>query len=230
MLVLSSPLRHLHCTQGSAIGNESGNLCDMGFRLTMLSLEDADAWFARFVGRTTVDDPHWQRLIGQRLCGVGLMSCSVQSIRQTWSLKLVFCHELYPRCMTYRQDLDGLIEAGWGGRFELQQIEVFDPNQAFGWLHPAAPLEFILDEQLWRSAQLSDWPFAVRKQLQTRAQSDAFYCDTLIQALTARFRQWPVFRKRLLAVELPMHVKGVPAGVYDQVRKRIRFSGLGSSS
>lgn len=219
VLIFSSPLRHLHCTQGSVIGNEAGSLCDMGFRLTVLSFEDADAWLARFAGRTTVDAPHWRRLIGQRLCGVGLMSESVQSIWQTWSLKLVFCHELHPRCVTYRQDLDGLIEARDSGKyFELSEIEVCSPKQTFGWLHPAAPLEFILGEQVWRSAQLSDWPFVVRKQLQTSEQPEAFYRDTLSRALVARFQQHPLHRQRLQALRYPVKVKDVPDGLLKELR------------
>lgn len=228
VLVLSSPLRHLHCSQGSVIGNYAGSLCDVGFRVTLLALDCADTWLSRFEVCTTVDAPQWRRRIGQRLSAVHLVP-SQPGRWQRWHMELVFNEEVLPCRVAYRFDLDGLIEAGDGERFELQQIDVFDPNQAFGWLHPAAPLEFILDEQLWRSVQLADWPFAVRKQLQTRAQPDAFYRDTLIQALTARFRQWPVFRKRLLAVEIPVHVTGVPAGVYEQVRGQLRCSVLGRS-
>ncbi|WP_310611634.1 hypothetical protein [Limnohabitans sp.] len=228
VLVFSSPLRHLHCTQGSVIGNDAGSLCDMGLRVTPLALDGADVWLSRFTGGSTVDASHWRRLIGQRLNAFHLLSNNAGH-RQRWRMELVFSREAQPCSVVYRPELDGLIEAGDGERFELQQIEVSSPKQAFGWLHPAAPLEFILGEQLWRSAQSSDWPFAVLKQLQTSAQPEVFYRDTLIQALTARFRQWPVFRKRLLAVELPMHVTGVPSDVYEQVRKRMRFSGLGSS-
>ncbi|WP_310628016.1 hypothetical protein [Limnohabitans sp.] len=226
VLVFSSPLRHLHCSQGSVIGNDAGSLCDVGFRVTLLALDCADTWLSRFEVCTSANAPQWRRLIGQRLSAVHLVSNNAGQ-QQRWNMELAFSKEAQPCSVMYRPELDGLIEAGDGERFELQQIEVFDPNQAFGWLHPAASLEFILDEQLWRSAQMSDWPFAVRKHLQTRARPDAFYRDTLIRALTARFRQWPVFRKRLLAVELPMHVTGVPAGVYEQVRERLRFSGFG---
>jgi hypothetical protein len=228
VLVFSSPLRHLHCAQGSVIGSDAGSLCDVGFRVTLLALDCADAWLSRFTGGTMVDDPQWHRLIGQRLSAVHLVP-SKPSHRQRWNMELVFSEQAQPCSVAYRPDLDGLIEAGFDGRFEIQQIEVSSPKQAFGWLHPAAPLEFIWREQVWRSAQKTDWPFAMRKQLQVSAQPEAFYRDTLTQALTARFRQWPVFRKRLLAVELPIHVTGVPADVYEQVRRRLRFSGLGSS-
>jgi hypothetical protein len=228
VLVFSSPLRHLHCTQGSIIGDDAGSLCHVGFRVTLLALDGADVWLSQFAGCTTVNAPQWRRLICQRLNAVHLVS-NKAGRRQPWRMELAFSEEAEPCSVAYRPDLDGLIETSWGERFELQRIEVSSPKQAFGWLHPAAPLEFILGEQLWRSAQLSDWPLAVRKQRLTSEQPDAFYRETLIRALTARFRQWPVFRKRLLAVELPMYVTGVPAGVYEQVRERLRFSGLGSS-
>ena len=221
VLIFSSPLRHLHCTQGSVIGNEAGSLCDMGFRLTMLSFEDADAWLARFAGRTTVDAPHWRRLIGQRLNAVHLVS-NHPNQRQRWHMELVFNEVALPCQVTYRQDLDGLIEVcDSGDHFELREIEVSSPKQAFGWLHPAAPLEFILDEQMWRTAQMSDWPFSVRKQLQTSTQPDAFYRDTLSRALVARFRQHPRYRQRLQALQYPVTVKGVSEDVYAQVRSEL---------
>lgn len=227
MLVLSSPLRYLHCGQGSVMGDEAGSLYDMGFRVTLLSLEAADAWLSRFVGRTTVDAPYWRRMIGQRLRSVGLMSDSVQSSLTPWHIELVFSEEPLPCCVSYRQDLDGLIEARDSGKyFELSEIEVSSPKQAFGWLHPAAPLEFILGEQLWRSAQTSDWPFPVRKQLQISTQPDAFYRDTLSRALVARFQQHPRYRQRLQALQYPVRVKDVHEGVYAQVRSELGIQDL----
>lgn len=220
VLVFSSPLRHLHCAQGSVFGNELGGLCDVGYRVTRLSHESADAWLSRFVGRTTVDAPYWRRLIGQRLRSVGLMSDSVQSSLTPWHIELVFSEEPLPCCVTYRQDLDGLIEARDSGKhFELRELEVRSPKQVFGWLHPAAPLEFILGEQMWRSAQMSDWPFAIRKQLQISAKPDAFYRDTLSRALVARFQQHTRYRQRLQALQYPAKVKGIPDGLLDELRQ-----------
>jgi hypothetical protein len=218
VLVFSSPLRHLHCAQGSVFGNELGGLCDVGFRATLLSHESAEAWLSRFVGRTTVDASLWRRLIGQRLNVIRVVSGNA-SCWQRWNMELAFSEEAQPCSVTYRSDLDGLIETSWGERFELQQIEVSSPKQAFGWLHPAAPLAFILGEQLWRSAQMSDWPFAVRKQLQTSAQPDAFYRDMLSRALVARFQQHPLFRQRLQALRYQVRVKGMPDGLLDELRQ-----------
>jgi hypothetical protein len=219
VLMFSSPLRHLHCAQGSVFGNELGGLCDVGYRVTLLSHESAEAWLSRFVGRTTVDAPNWRRLMGQPLRSVDLMSDSVQSSLTPWNIELLFGEEVHPCSVVYRSDLDGLIEAGSGERFELQQIEVSSPKQAFGWLHPAAPLEFILGEQMWRSAQMPDWPFAVRKQLQTSTQPDAFYRDTLSRALVTRFQQHPRYRQRLQALQYPVTVKGMPDGLLDELRQ-----------
>lgn len=218
MLVLSSPLRHLHCGQGSVMGDEAGRLCDMGFRMTLLSLEDADAWLTRFAGRVTVDAPHWRRRIGQRLNAVHLVS-SHPNQRQRWHIELVFNEVALPCSTAYRQDLDGLIEVSDSGEhFELREIEVSNPKQAFGWLHPAAPLEFILGEQLWRSAQMSDWPFTVRKQLQVSEHPQEFYRDTLRKAFVARFKQHPLYRQRFQALRYPVKVKDVPAGLFKELR------------
>ncbi len=116
-------------------------------------------------------------------------------------MELVFNEVALPCQVTYRQDLDGLIEVGDSGdHFEFREIEVSSPKHAFGWLHPAAPLEFILGEQLWRSAQMSDWPFAVRKQLQVSECPQEFYRYTFIKALVARFEQNPIYRQRLQAL------------------------------
>ena len=218
VLVFSSPVRHLHSTQGSIIGDDAGSLCDVGFRATLLALESADAWLSRFTGGSTVDASHWRRLIGQRLNAVNLAPNSAGH-RQRWRMELVFSEEAQPCSVVYRPDLDGLIETSWGSRFELQRIEVSSPKQAFGWLHPAAPLAFILGEQMWRSAQTSDWPFSVRKQLQTSEQPDAFYRDTLSRALVARFQQHPRYRQRLQALQYPLTVKGIPDGLLDELRR-----------
>jgi hypothetical protein len=226
MLVLSSPLRHLHCGQGSIMSDEAGSLCDMGFRVTLLPHEDADAWLACFIGRTTVDAPHWRKLIGQRLNAVHLVS-SYPNQRQRWHMELVFNEVALPCNIAYRQDLDGLIEVcDSGDHFELSEIEVSSPKQAFGWLHPATPLEFILGEQLWRSAQMSDWPFAVRKQIQVSQYPQEFYRHTLRKALVARFEQHPIYRQRLQALQYPLTVKDVPEGVYAQVRSALGIQDL----
>lgn len=218
VLVFSSPLRHLHCAQGSVFGSESGGLCDVGYRVTRLSHESADAWLSRFVGRTTVDAPHWHRLIDQRLNDICVVPNNANH-QQRWRMELAFSEEAKPCSVTYRMNLDGLIETSWGERFELQQIEVSSSKQAFGWLHPAAPLEFIFGEQLWRSAQTSDWPFAIRKQLQTSTQPEVFYRDTLSRALVARFQQHTRYRQRLQALQYPAKVKGIPDGLLDELRQ-----------
>ncbi len=225
VLVFSSPLRHLHCAQGSVLGNESGGLCDVGFRVTLLDSESADAWLSNYTGCTTVDATHWRRLIGQRLNDIRVTPNNANH-QQRWRMELTFSEEVKPCSVMYRSDLDGLIETSWGERFELQRIEVSSPKQAFGWLHPAAPLAFILGEQMWRSAQLSDWPFSVRKQLQTSTQPDALYRDTLSRALVARFQQHPRYRQRLQALQYPVRVKDVPEGVYAQVRSALGIQDL----
>ncbi|WP_310627647.1 hypothetical protein [Limnohabitans sp.] len=217
VLMFSSPLRHLHCAQGSVLGNESGGLCDVGFRVTLLDTESADAWLSNYTGCTTVDATHWRRLIGQRLNDIRVTPDNANH-QQRWRMELTFSEEVKPCSVMYRSDLDGLIETSWGERFELQQIEVNSSKQAFGWLHPAAPLAFILDEQLWRSAQMSDWPFAVRKQLQVSERPQEFYRYTFIKALVARFEQNPIYRQRLQALQYPVKVKDVPQDIYPQVR------------
>lgn len=218
VLVFSSPLRHLHCAQGSVFGSESGGLCDVGYRVTRLPHESAEAWLSNYTGCTSVDVPQWHRLIGQRLKAIRVEPINVNH-QQRWRMELAFSEEAKPCSVTYRMNLDGLIETSWGSRYELKHIEVSSPKQAFGWLHPAAPLEFILGEQLWRTAQMADWPFAIRKQLQTSEQPDVFYRDTLSRALVARYQQHPIYRQRLQALQYPARVKGIPDGLLDELRQ-----------
>ncbi len=225
VLVFSSPLRHLHCAQGSVFGNEAGCLCDMGFRATLLDSESAEAWLSSYTGCTSVNAPHWRRLIGQRLNNIRVVPNNANH-QQRWCMELAFSEEVKPCSVTYRSDLDGLIETGLDGWFELQQIEVSSAKQAFGWLHPAAPLEFILGEQLWRSAQMSDWPFAVRKQLQVSERPQEFYRHTLSKALVARFEQHPIYRQRLQALRYPVKIKDVPQDIYPQVRHELGIQDL----
>jgi hypothetical protein len=105
-----------------------------------------------------------------------------------------------------------------GQHFNIDQIVVLGPEQDFGWLHPAAPLDFILDDQVWRSAKVADWPLALRKALQSHREPGGFYFQTMRWALIARFRQRPHDLQRLLALRYPVQVSDIPMGLIEDER------------
>lgn len=225
-LLCHASLRYMADTKGSKFGLYDGGFAELPFRASLCEVDDLEHWLP------LTGAAHWSDRTSPVLPMPGdVLSEAPQLVRDSengpWQLEYRFATG---RCfrLQYRADLDASLQfAPSGHQYTVDRIVVSSPEDAFGWLHPGSAYPFVLAERCWRSAQVSDWPWPVRKQLQTSAQLDTFYRDTLIQALAARFRQWPVFRKRLLAMELPTHVTGVPAGMYEQVRERLRFSGLG---
>jgi hypothetical protein len=139
-----------------------------------------------------------------------------------WALKLRFVGGSY--CLTWRPDLDGCIEfAPAGQQHTIDSITVSSPTEAFGWLHPAYQHPFALDESCWRSAKISDWPWPLRKALQSHQTPGVFYRDTMRRALTARFRPTPLLRQRLLALRFPTQVKDVPDGLIEEIAEALRL-------
>ena len=125
--------------------------------------------------------------------------------------------------LAWRPDLDGCIEfAPLGHRHAIARIAVNSPAEAFGWLHPAYQHPFVLDENCWRSAHSSDWPWPLRKALQSHHQPGRFYRDTMRRALTARFQQTPLLRQRLLALRYPVQVKDVPDGLIEEIAQAVQ--------
>ncbi|WP_146180943.1 hypothetical protein [Limnohabitans sp. 2KL-17] len=136
-----------------------------------------------------------------------------------WQLEFRFCTG---RCfrLQYRADLDASLQfAPASDQYTVDRIVVSSPEDAFGWLHPGSAYPFVLDEKFWRSAQVSDWPWPVRKQLQVSEKPDSFYRDTLGRALMARFQQHPRHWQRLQALQYPVRVKGIPDGLLDELRQ-----------
>jgi hypothetical protein len=124
--------------------------------------------------------------------------------------------------LSYRLDLDGSIELDKPGKhFTIDRIQVSDPGQDFGWLHPAAPLSFIVDDQVWKSAKVADWPYLLRKVPQSCTET-AFYRQTIRRELLARFRPRPFHRHRLLAIRYLVRCEDVPAGLIAEIAAELR--------
>ena len=227
-LLCHAPLRYMADPKGSKFGLYGGGFAELLFRASLCEVDELEHWLP------LTGAAHWTDRTSPVLPMPGeVLSEAPQLVRDSenhpWQLEFRFATG---RCfrLQYRADLDASLQfAPAGYQYTVDRIVVSNPEDAFGWLHPGSAYQFVLDERCWRSAQVSDWPWPVRKQLQVSEKPEVFYRHMLTQALTTRFCQWPVFRKRLLSVELPMHVAGVPAGVYEQVRERLRCSELGSS-
>lgn len=231
-LICTSPLRYLSHQQGTMFGLASGTSVSLGYRVTVC--ESADALTLKYLTTSTqADVPHWspwrkivQPAIGQILINVGVTANQRMAQGQGWGIELTFASGQNLR-LSYRADLDGNIElAAPGENFRLEQITVQHPDQDFGWLHPAAPLNFILDDQVWPSAQVAHWPHALRKALQSHHEPDAVYRQTMLRALLARFRQRPWHLQRLLALRYPVQIKDVPGGLIQEVATALRKDSL----
>lgn len=214
-LICSSPLRYAHTERGTTIAAWTGNgLLSLGYRVSVVPTEDAglvrptgscgltlSAQDLRLRGMLGPERP---LMLRQRLTedgGVGAIQLRVAGA--DW-FQLI-----------YRRDLDGVIEfSPVGDLHRIETITVNSPADEFGWLHPASSYPFVLDENCWRSAKISDWPWLLRKALQSHSDPETFYLETMRRALTARFRQWPLLRQRLLAVSYPLQVSDVPGGLY----------------
>lgn len=234
-LICTSPLRYFHNQQGIQYGLPFGELVSLGYRVTTCDREDVKTLLPITFGLPLgAEYSHtWTQAvspaIGMLLTDTAIVEVSPTDGEPTWGIELRFVSGL---CywLSYRPELDGSIELGMPRQhFGIDQIIVDGPEQSFGWLHPAAPVSFVMGEQVWRSAKVADWPHALRKALQSHQAPEVFHRDTMRQALMARFRQTPLLRQRLLTLCYPAQVKDVPNGLIQEIAAALRkdsFTGL----
>ena len=222
-LVCTSPLRHLHCQEGTILGVASGDAVSLGYRLTVCDVAEAS------VLRSTATTAQWSPWTRLAHSATAQILARIDVTAEQWvadgparGIDLTFASGQRLR-LGYRADLDGCIElTAPGHHFQIDRITVDSPEQGFGWLHPAAPLNFILDDQMWQSAKVADWPLALRKALQSHHAPETFYRDTMRRALLARFRQTPLLRQRLLALRYPVQVNDVPDGLIQEIARELQ--------
>ncbi len=225
-LLLTSPLRYLSSGQGSQYGMADGHMAPLGFRMTLCDAGEPDALLPVTFRRQGIG--HWPRGLSPSLPMAGDVLASLHVGESgcaafPWGIALGFCSgKRYLLC--FRPELDGSIELVTPGiaHHRVDAITVLGPDQDFGWLHPATPLDFVLDDRHWKSAKVSDWPFVLRKRLQSCADPAAFYRHILRRAFLARFGQWPTYRQRLLALRYPVYCKDVPGGLVEEIAARLR--------
>lgn len=227
-LICTSPLRYLHSQRGTQYGLPSGTSVSLGYRITTCDGEDVKTVLPITFGLPPgVKYRHtWMQsplpAIGMVLAEIAVVGLGRADGEPVWGIELRFASGL-SYWLSYRPELDGSIELDAPGQhFDVDQIIVDGPEQNFGWLHPAARLDFNLDDLVWRSAKVADWPLALRKALQSHQTPEAFYRDTMRRALTARFKQTPLLRQRLLALRYPVQVKDVPNGLTKEIAQALR--------
>lgn len=219
-VVCTSPLRQMRSQSGTFIAVPGKDcIASLGYRLTLTAPGDADLMFWQGLCRKVIApkermmsaDP-----IATPAAQVLLLAELEQQSQALWSIRMQFLGGSHR--LTWRPDLDGCIEfAPVGHRHTIDRIAVNSPADAFGWLHPAYPAPFVLDENCWRSAKVSDWPWPLRKALQSHQKPEKFYRATLYRALATRFQQTPLLGQRLLALRYPVQVKDVPLGLMEEV-------------
>lgn len=227
-LVCTSPLRFMRCQSGTTIAKPDGiGMASLGYRITLTKPEDCSQWHPTGLCKEVIRPTQWLAGTDQdrSVVHVLLYAAWDQQRERAWALKLRFVRGSY--CLTWRPELDGCIElAPEGQHYAIDQIVVTSPADAFGWVHPAYQHPFVLDENCWRSAQVSDWPWPLRKALQSHHEPERFYRETLSRALAARFRQTPRLRQRLLALRYPVQVKDVPDSLIQEVAAALRKDSL----
>ena len=224
-VVCTSPLRYMQSQSGTFIAVPGVDcMASLGCRLTLTTQEDADLMSPSALSRKVIAPKSWMQStesITEAAAPVVLLATLEQRPQATWSVKMRFLGGSY--ILAWRPDLDGCIEfAPLGHRHTIDRIAVHSPTEAFGWLHPAYQHPFVLDENCWRSAHSSDWPWPLRKALQSHHQPGRFYRDTMRRALTARFQQTPLLRQRLLALRYPVQVKDVPDGLIEEIAQAVQ--------
>ena len=219
-LLCYSPVRYLSNPQGSRIGLHGGEVAALPFRASLCEVDDLEHWLPLTGGA------HWSHCVSPVLPMSGeVMAEAPQMVRDSesgpWQLEFRFCTGRSFR-LQYRTDLDASLQfAPVGCQHVIDHIVVSSPDAPFGWLHPAYPHQFVLGDSCWRSAQVSDWPWPLRKALQSHNDPETFYLETMRRALTARFRQSPLLRQRLLALSYPLQVSDVPGGLYAALAQNL---------
>lgn len=218
--VCASPLRYSRCQRGTAVGwLGCGAWSDLGYRFTLLATEDATRWVQPgSLCRQTVDAeswlvPTWPNHPQPPL----LLLTDLTDADDRVAVRLLLLRSGWHQ-LTYRPDLDGCIEFAPEGHHFLsaEPITVSGPESEFGWLHPASPYPFVLDDRCWRSAHPRDWPLPLLRAWRSQ-RADELYQETMRRALLARFAQHDRLRERLFALQRKVSVPGVPDGLIEEV-------------
>jgi hypothetical protein len=142
-----------------------------------------------------------------------------------WTLVLQF-DQLIEFHVRHRPDLDSALELTEPGRrTEVTVIEVSSPLSPFGWLHPAAPIPFVIGQQCWKTAAEKDWPLDIRKALRVHRSPDRLKHQVLLAAMRARFQQHHNWARRLRQVAYPVICSDCPTHIYEELSRTVSSAG-----
>lgn len=225
-VVCTSPLRYMRNQYGTTIGVPGvDGMASLGYRLTLTAPEDADQMFPSGICRKVITPKEWMVPTEPMTAPAAqvLLLAELEHSQATWSVKMRFLGGSYG--LFWRPDLDASIEfTPVAHQYTIDQIKVDKPEQDWGWLFPGnREYPFVLDDQVWRSAQVSDWPWPLRRVLRSHQAPEVFYRETMRRALMARFRQTPLLRQRLLALRYPVNCQDLPDGLIEEVAAELRL-------
>jgi hypothetical protein len=152
-LVCTSTLRYRENQAGTMFGMSSGAMVSLGFRASVCAVDEVQDMMALAIAAANPCRSWcaWRRTPFPVAVGATLASASVEGRDELgrlapWAIRLDF----EPACVLllhYRLDLDGAVELRMPGHHTVvSQLEVLGPTHSLGWLHPAAPIPFVIGQ------------------------------------------------------------------------------------
>jgi hypothetical protein len=223
VLACWSPLRYSMRSSGTALGiAASGVLTSPGYRLSVLPVEAGDKRFDLSLPRYSISGHALQDLLGtDTVPRLMLADMVLDDAMITLRLRLGLGQNSAWQ-LGYFPVLDGCV--GFSPQSHTPIVRTWRVENAdspASWLLPESPYPIVLAGRIWPSAHPNHWPLALRKAWQSQPDSTA-YRTILREALTARFQQHDQLRQRLLAMQLPESVKGLPEGLLVEVIAALR--------
>ena len=239
VLFCKSPLRYCREAGGSILPSSEGIRLHLGYRIDLCDLDQLEVQqsfleSARFnpvpkrwqripppprTGHHLHNGQDIERVIGQRMAAVQLVASpdiAIDLIPESGAggLRLI-----------YREDLDGTIQLtrpGW--HYRIDEINLSQPEHAFGWLLDAAPYPVTLDGKRWNSVEHYATSFDAELLARNLAANGTACAATRIaaaritigrllreKARLAKFMQHPPLALRLGAIRYPVFGKeGLP--------------------
>ncbi|MDC7718327.1 hypothetical protein PQU95_14030 [Vogesella sp. DC21W] len=223
VLACWSPLRYGMRPTGTVQGvSVNGVLTSPGYRLSVLPAETGDKRFDLTLLRHTISGHALKDLLGTDTAPrLMLANMVLDDAMITLRLRLGLGQNSTWQ-LSYLPALDGSISFSPQGHTPIVRTwRVENADSPACWLLPESPYPFVLAGRIWPSAHLNHWPLALRKAWQSQPDSTA-YRTILHEALAARFQQHDQLRQRLLAMQLPESVKGLPEGLLLEVVNELR--------
>lgn len=223
VLACWSPLRYGMRPTGIALGiAANGVLTSPGYRLSVLPTEAGDKRFDLTLPRHCISGHALQDLLSTDTAPrLMLANMVLDDAMITLRLRLGVGQNSTWQ-LSYFPALDGSVGlSAQGHTLTVRTWRVENADDPASWLLPESPYPFALAGRIWPSAHPNHWPLALRKAWQSQPDSTA-YRTILREALIARFHQHDQLRQRLLAMQLPESVKGLPEGLLLEVVNELR--------